>query len=44
MGGLVGGDYGSISYGAQGNAINSVVMNGKVYVNMPVLTSLNALI
>jgi hypothetical protein len=35
MGGLVGGDYGSISYGAQGNAINSVIMNGKVYVNLP---------
>ncbi|MGD6808876.1 MAG: PQQ-binding-like beta-propeller repeat protein [Candidatus Bathyarchaeia archaeon] len=35
MGGLVGGDYGSISYGAQGDAINSVIMNGKVYVNLP---------
>jgi hypothetical protein len=35
MGGLVGGEYGSISYGAQGDAINSVIINGKVFVNLP---------
>jgi hypothetical protein len=33
-GGLVGGDYGSISYGAQNSAINSVVMQGKLFVNL----------
>jgi len=34
MGGLMGGDYGSLSYGSQGSAISSVIIAGKLYVNI----------
>ena len=34
MGGIIGGDYSSISYGAEGSAISSVVLDGKVFVNI----------
>jgi len=32
--GLMGGDYGSLSYGAQSSAKSSVVMEGKLYINI----------
>jgi hypothetical protein len=34
MGGLMGGDYGSLSYGSQGSGISTVVIAGKLYVNI----------
>jgi hypothetical protein len=34
-GGLMGGDYGSLSYGADGSSISSVVMQGKLYISIP---------
>ena len=35
-GGLIGGDYGSLSYGAAGSFISSAVLQGKLYVNIPI--------
>jgi len=35
MGGLVGGDYGSISYGSASGSFSSVVLDGKVFINIP---------
>ncbi len=34
-GGIIGGDYGSISYGAQSSVINTVILEGKLFANIP---------
>ena len=34
-GGIMGGDYGSTAYGAQGSVISSVIMGGKLFINIP---------